>query len=666
MNRRQFHQTATAAAMALGAGPAPAADAAPAHAVPSIPTLDPLPAGASVRLGCNRLWHQWPASNPGLNDLTFSPDGRFLATLGYQDDHVFIWSVPDGRPVADWEPQHVDRGGSLLWTGRGLYVASGGGLSLWEPLSAKLVHRFTDNAMNGLALSPDGRMIAATTYIAGAVEVWDAATHRPVATFFSEIDGERPSLMKWGDILLSAAFSRCGRWLAAGGYAGTGGIAGHVHVWDIAARRHLTRFAAGVGPVGRAVFTPTGRLLTTDWSGTVTLWEVPEGRIIRSWPRAAAGGIPRSIAANASGQIAIQRLDGVRLWHPDPDRETLLCPTTGHCHLAYSDDGRFIAAGDGGTGRVSLFDATTGADLSPADRHAGGVCRIEMTADGAVCLVLLGNRAAQGHEAVLRDTRTGERLPVTPPPGFAALALAPTGTRIAGLSDGRLAIWDWSTGGVEVRAEADPKAVAWTPDGRGLLAADAEGRVTFDGRPQPSCPVPVLGLAITAGGLAAALSSVGEIHVWRVDADASPHRIAVAIRTPRYDFLLPVWPLLLSPDGSCVAVTSDEGVVYAGPVTAAELAAVYTHPPGEEETEDGHTLVSRYTPDGRLLIAGNSTALRDNEWLYTHTVADGASGDIVWRSPPQILWSGARTLTHDGQRLLTGGEDGTLLVWPLT
>src|SRR5262245_7727812 len=116
MNRREFHQTvaATAATLALDGKLPHSAAAAPASLPP-----DPLPAGAAARLGYNRLWHQWPASNPGLNDLTFSPDGRYLATLGYQDDHVFIWSVSDGRAVCDWEPQEVDRGGDLLWTEQG-------------------------------------------------------------------------------------------------------------------------------------------------------------------------------------------------------------------------------------------------------------------------------------------------------------------------------------------------------------------------------------------------------------------------------------------------------------------------------------------------------------------------------------------------------------------
>ena len=89
------------------------------------------------------------------------------------------------------------------------------------------------------------------------------------------------------------------------------------------------RFFTKGGPVGELAFTPTGHLLTADWSGTVALWEPLEGRLVRDWPRPHTGNVYHSLAVNAAGQIALQRENGVYLWHPDPNQETMLCPARG-------------------------------------------------------------------------------------------------------------------------------------------------------------------------------------------------------------------------------------------------------------------------------------------------------------------------------------------------
>src|SRR5262245_61804822 len=204
MDRRQFHQTVAAAAATLALGSKPSDSGTNPTAV-LLP--DPLPPGAVTRLGCNRLWHQWPASNPGLNDLTFSPDGRHLASLGYQDDHVFIWSIPDGRAVCDFEPQEVDRGGQLLWAEEGLYVASGGGLSLWEPLVSRLVHRFYSGFQPTSGLAARGDLLAVAAYIASRVDVWDRRSCQQVGQYNTGTDPT--TILHWGPVLLSVAFSPC-------------------------------------------------------------------------------------------------------------------------------------------------------------------------------------------------------------------------------------------------------------------------------------------------------------------------------------------------------------------------------------------------------------------------------------------------------------------------
>jgi WD40 repeat protein len=172
-------------------------------------------------------------------------------------------------------------------------------------------------------------------------------------------------------------------------------------------------------------------------------------------------------------------------------------------------------------------------------------------------------------------------------------------------------------------------------------------------------------LAVAAEGRAVALSDKGDLFIWQLDRDDPPCRLAVPAATFKHAYGSATWSLALAPDGLSAAVTSGDGIVYAGSVTGDELRAVYTHPEGEEDTEDGHSVVVHYTSAGRLLIAGTCTALRDNHWWYTGVVTDGLSGEVVWRSPPQNLWATALALSPEGRTLLAGQEDGTLLVWPL-
>jgi WD40 repeat protein len=379
------------------------------------------------------------------------------------------------------------------------------------------------------------------------------------------------------------------------------------------------------------------------------------------------------LAVNASGQIALQREDGVRLWHPDPSRETLLCPAQGFTKMAYSNDGRFVAGG-GWSGRVDLYDAATGADVSPPDRHADHVGSIELSSDGAVCLACLGYVSPHHvNEIVVRDTRTGARLGVPPPADWRSLALAPIGTRIAGRrNESRLAVWDWTSGEVKEHPEIDPQIVAWHPDGQTLIAVANNGEVStwhletgLSKRQPVSSSAPMLGVAVAAGGRAAALNRKAKLFVWQMDQDNPPRRLAVPPRPSLPDYLSVECPLALSPDGLSVAITYGDGIVYSGSIADGELRTVYTHPSGEEETEDGRSVIFRYTLAGRLLIAGTCTALRDRDWWYTGVVTDGLSGEVVWRSPPQRQWATAMALSPDGRSLLTGHEDGTLLVWPL-
>ncbi len=107
--------------------------------------------------------------------LAFTPDSRFLALADQRNPFVRLWDLPAGmeRPA--------------------LHGAEG--------------------AVLALAISPDGRTLAAADYH-GAIHFWDLATGRL----------DRPKLVHQG--VQSVAFAPDGRTVATGGFDGT------IFLWD--------------------------------------------------------------------------------------------------------------------------------------------------------------------------------------------------------------------------------------------------------------------------------------------------------------------------------------------------------------------------------------------------------------------------------------------------
>ncbi len=210
-------------------------------------------------------------------------------------------------------------------------------------------------------------------------------------------------------------------------------------------------------------------------------------------------GPVRRLAVDARGEWAVTASDDktALVWNLASGRvqHTLRVPVgedeIGRLYgAAISPDGRTVAVGGstgtaGGPNRVYLFDLASGAFRSAFDARTGGVRHLAWSADGRLLAA-----AYVGRPALRVFRASGELVHETLLPADAyGLSVAANGQLAVSAFDDRVRLFRLGAGGVQPEGEiavslADPVGVRHSPDGRliavGYFSRAPQGRVLVD------------------------------------------------------------------------------------------------------------------------------------------------------------------------------------------
>jgi len=386
-----------------------------------------------------------------LETFALSPDGRRLVTADWSGT-LALWDVETGGLVHEVQP-HSDRISAVLFNAAGTLIASGGGdgvVALWDGSDRhpELLPGH-GRGVQALELSQDGSRLA-VAYGNAQVRLWSVADRDPVAVLDAASGQDEES----GRV--SLAFAPDARFLA-----GAGALSGAVSVWDLS-----------TGERSRQVL---------DTGSRFGIHAV-----------AFSHGGTRLGAVGGDG--------GIRLWSTG-DWTALATADGGSGCLAFSPDDAILATC--GRDRAALWEVAEPKIVARAASHREHVGALRFSPDGAYLASASDDRDLVVWDPVARREVAAHQIPTRPGAEFEPItrgrelrvfAFSADGRTIAtggrqgasfgeGGRRGDLLLWNFVAADGATPLEGHPSgiaAIAFSPDGRQLAAADGRGVRLWD------------------------------------------------------------------------------------------------------------------------------------------------------------------------------------------
>ena len=545
--------------------------------------------GETVELWDKATHHHIGDLNTGRTEFTsvsevqFSPDGTILA-IGRNDGTVQFWNVAHRRRM-------------------GTSISLAGGIESDGTVSSVMA----------MAFRPDGKTLATVTAsdsAAGAVELWNVATHQQIGRPFVLTGIANPRQQ-------SVALSPDGTTVAIGGYG--------VELWNVVTRRHTTNLESSADPgkvVNAVAFSHDGKTLAIgNGQGTTEIWNLAT--------RQAVGPLLTSTSAVES--------------------------------IAFSSDGQTLATGND-DGTVHLWDTALESPFT-SSRNIGSIAFNPVSGN------LAANVPHHPRQLQLWNIITGQRTGTVPSngaDGVGSAAFSPHGKTLAvGRNDGTVQLWDVATRrqigrrlpySGDTQGASETVSLAFSPDGRTLATASFDygaaqlwnvatqrliGTFSTDSDTIDTVAISPDGKLLATG------ADEGTTRLWNV---ATHQQVGAPMNSAD-----PIDSIAFSPDGKTLAAGYDNGEVRLWNLADHQQIGTPLVLTGNVNSID----VLTFSPDSTTLAVG-----RDDGTVQLWDVPTRQPIGNPLASPTDNEAVGTLAFSPDGETLIDSTNSGTKL-WHL-
>ena len=329
------------------------------------PALSPVSALLTI-LNNIRERHQFKAHQGGVSSVSFSPDGKTIATAG--DGTVRLGNL-SGQQLAEWKA-HQDGVLSVSFSPDGKTIATagnGGTARLWNLSGQQLAVLKGHQGLSGVtsvSFSPNGKTVA-TAGVDGTARLWNLA-------------GQQLAVLKGHQRgVKSVSFSPDGKTVA------TAGVDGTARLWNLSGQQ-LAEWKGHQDGVNSASFSPDGKTLATAGNdGRARLWNLA-GQQLAEWK--AHKLVVYSVSFSPDGKTLLATgWDGTaRLWLWNLAGQQL-AEFKGHQNeiksASFSPDGKLLATTGGWDGTARLWNLS-GEQLAEWKAHQEWVYGVSFSPDG--------------------------------------------------------------------------------------------------------------------------------------------------------------------------------------------------------------------------------------------------------------------------------------------